>query len=60
MTYVFLSSTTIAVGVLIGLTMIRFALRIRSGKVKHPQSVSAEQRGARVVHRWIRENEARK
>ena len=60
MTYVFLSSTAIAVGVLIGLAMIRFACRIWSGEVKHPKSMGTEQRGARVVHRWMRESEARK
>jgi len=53
MTYVFLGSLAIAVGVLIGLTMIRFACRIWSGKAKHPQPTSTEQRGARVVREWL-------
>ena len=60
MTYVFLGSLAIAVGVLIGLTMIRFACRIWSGEVKHPQSMSTEQRGARVVYEWMRGSGAKK
>lgn len=58
--WTFFSSIAVGAGFLIGLTMIRFACRIWSGEVKHPQLMSTEQRGARVVHRWMRGSEAKK